>query len=141
MHSSTRQMRHLSILTDSVAPKKTNWMNKPQTAASLPPLLLDTVAGQANIYTERDRTETFGRLIMGEVGRLKGTARVLDVGCGEGLSVNDGHGASALAAIHSGVRERGGCEPDPDIVPNPLLHHFARGTLEEADLPDNYFDL
>lgn len=110
-------------------------------AASLPPLSFDSVVGRANNFTNRDRTETFGRLIMGEVGRLHGTARVLDVGCGQGLSVNDGHGSSALAAIRMGVGELWGCEPDPDVVPNPLLHQFVRGTLEDAELPEGYFDL
>ncbi len=108
---------------------------------SLTPLAFDSVSDCLNLYADRDRTETFGRLVLSEIRHFGGTARVLDVGCGRGLSLNDGHGASVISQFRANGKELWGCEPDPDIVPNPLLHHFARGTLEEAELPDEYFDV
>jgi SAM-dependent methyltransferase len=116
-------------------------MNQSGDAVTLPSLNFDTVTNQLNVFTGRDRTETFARLVLSEARRFGGEARVLDVGCGRGLSVNNDPGASALAGIRSGSAELWGCEPDPDIVPSPLLHHFARGTLEDADLPRDYFDV
>lgn len=116
-------------------------MEKIATLQSLRPLMFSAVAGKASVLTGSDRTETFGRLVMGELARFDGRARVLDIGCGTGLSVNDGHGAIALADICAAGEELWGCEPDPDIVPSRLLDHFALGTLEEAELPDSYFDV
>lgn len=108
---------------------------------ALPSLNFDTVAEQLNVFVGRDRTETFAALVLNEARRFGGKARVLDVGCGKGLSVNNDPGAGALAEIRGSSSELWGCEPDPHIIPNPLLHHFARGTLEDAELPDAYFDV
>ncbi|CAN5414441.1 hypothetical protein BH09GEM1_BH09GEM1_35650 [soil metagenome] len=117
-------------------------MNSESTSAGhLIPLDFDTVVGRANVFTDQNRLSTFGRLILGEISRFDGQARVLDVGCGNGLGVNQSAGVSALSEIQMASGELWGCEPDPDIVPSPLLNHFARGTLEEAELPDAHFDV
>jgi SAM-dependent methyltransferase len=94
-----------------------------------------------NICTDRDRTETFACLVLGAIEDAGGARRVLDVGCGAGLSADGDPTAAALAAIRRGAGELWGCEPDPTIVPHTLLDHFVVGSLEDADLPLGYFDV
>jgi len=105
------------------------------------PLSFDATVGAMNIYTGRDRTETFGRLIVGEAKKIGGGAKILDVGCGSGLGVNDQSGMTSLRDIRSNVLEFWGCEPDAGVMPNSLLDRFERGTLQAATLPESYFDI
>ena len=114
---------------------------KSNVGAHLSPLDFDTVVDRANIFTDRNRLETFAQLVLGEIARFGGTANVLDVGCGSGLGVNQAQGASALSDIRTAAHELWGCEPDPHVVPSPLIQHFVRGTLESAELPDGHFDV
>jgi len=113
----------------------------PYQRSPVQPLSLDSIVDVVNVYTDRDRAETFARLILGEAQAFGGRARILDVGCGRGLGANERTRLTSLEAIRACAIEFWGCEPDPGIVPTSLLDRFERGTLQSAMLPFTYFDI
>jgi SAM-dependent methyltransferase len=87
------------------------------------------------------RVETFGRLVVGEVDSRETPVRALDIGCGKGINTADPVGEHVLDDIRASVSELWGVEPDQSVIPNPKFDRFIRGTLEQAALPQDYFDV
>jgi SAM-dependent methyltransferase len=102
---------------------------------------LNELSGRVNYRPTTNRVETFGRLVIGEIDSRAPNIRALDIGCGKGINTADPAGRHVLDAIRSRVSELWGVEPDASVVPNPTFDRFVRGTLEEADLPEAYFDV
>lgn len=99
------------------------------------------LAGRVNYLPTVNRVETFGGLVVAEIDSRERPVRVLDIGCGKGINTADPVGERVLDAIRASAAELWGVEPDPAVVPNPKFDRFVRGTLEEAELPEGYFDV
>ena len=89
-----------------------------------------------------DRRRALTWLIAREIQRARsergGPVRAIDIGCGRGMAREPGF----TRAISAWVDELWGLEPDPGIVPEKgVFHRYINALLEDAELPENYFDL
>lgn len=101
----------------------------------------DELCRSYNYAVISDRRRLFVRLLHEEFARRTGHLRVLDIGCGEGLG-EDELKVHYLRAIRERSDELWGVEPDRTIQPHHgQLTHFRHGTIEDADLPEGYFDI
>lgn len=106
-------------------------------------LSFDELARRYNAFLTSDRRRVFARLIIQEAATARrvnngAPVRALDVGCGRGI----GRQLVYTEAIGAHIDEFWGVEPDTSVQPRPgLFDHFQHATLEDADLPDNYFDI
>lgn len=65
--------------------------------------------------------------------------RVIDIGCGAGLTRQSNQGQWSIKEL---AGEYWGLEPDSSVVPQPgLFDHFQHSFMENADLPEAYFDV
>lgn len=104
-------------------------------------LPFDELARRYNFRNVSDRARLFVRLLLKELDGRDGPVRALDIGCGNGISTGrDAHGY--LQAIHRRVDALWGVEPDETMTPtHGMFTRFQHAMLEDADLPENYFDL
>ena len=80
----------------------------------------------------------FARILRDECRNLDHPRRVLDIGCGVGL----GRQTKLTRALREEIDEFWGIEPDESIKPEGgVFENFQHALLENAELPENYFDL
>lgn len=80
----------------------------------------------------------FTRLIRRECLDRPSPVRVLDIGCGRGIA----RSFDLVRALRPHIDDLWGVEPDPDVAPQDgLFDHVQTALLEDADLPDNHFDI
>lgn len=104
-------------------------------------LTFDELSQSYNFQNVSDRVRMFARLVRKELEGRESPVRALDIGCGEGLSVGK-DSVNYLRAIHEKTDELWGVEPDPSIEPSHgLFTNFQHALLEDAELPDDYFDV
>lgn len=97
--------------------------------------------GGYHLTPQQPRQRLFAELIAGELKMRSTPTRVLDIGCGTGLGTG-GDRVECLALIRQAATELWGVEPDPAINPeHGLLDHLIHALLEDADLPEHYFDV
>ena len=89
-----------------------------------------------------DRRVMYVRLLIKESLKYTSPVRMLDIGCGNGISANQATSAKLLRALRAHVDELWGIEPDETIQPeHGIFTKLQHATLENADLPENYFEL
>jgi len=89
-----------------------------------------------------DRRRVFVRMLLKEVDKRQRPVRVLDIGCGEGISSEKPVNVEYLRAIRAHVDELWGIEPDEQIEPVAgIMDHFQHATIELADLQANSIDI
>lgn len=87
-----------------------------------------------------DRRRSFVRLVIQEI-QSRHPARVLDIGCGRGISAGRNAG-EYLDAIRFHADEMVGVEPDEDITPRPgIFDDIQHAPMERAYLPANSIDV
>ena len=95
-----------------------------------------------NFKNISDRARLFVRLLTKELEERPHPVRALDIGCGNGISSNREEQTIYLHAIAQETDELWGIEPDAQIQPDHgLFTNFQHALLEDAELPENYFDL
>lgn len=104
-------------------------------------LSMEESARSYNFKTMSDRRTVLTRQIIRECmrARAKGeTVRVMDVGCGRGMERDERY----VAAIKRWADEMWGVEPDESVAPPAsIFDHVRHALLEDADLPENHFDV
>ena len=95
-----------------------------------------------NFSNTKAESGVFTRLLLRECWRIRqetGQApTVLDVGCGQGISLVK----HFTLALRLAVGEFWGVEPDPKMTElSQTFDHLQHALLEDADLPENHFDL
>jgi 2-polyprenyl-3-methyl-5-hydroxy-6-metoxy-1,4-benzoquinol methylase len=99
------------------------------------------LAQQYNFRNVSDRTRLFVRLLLKELDGKTAPVRALDIGCGNGVSTGK-NAQGYLEAVYSRADELWGVEPDESKMPtHGLFTRFQHALLEDADLPEDYFDL
>lgn len=103
---------------------------------------LDQLAASYNFRKVSNFHALFTRLIVKELlsirERLDGEPlRALNVGCGIGI----GRNTALLLAVHDHIDEHWGVEPDESVKGLPIFKHFQHATIEDAELPQRFFDL
>ncbi len=87
-----------------------------------------------------DRRRVFVRLLVKEFNKGNRPVRVLDIGCGGGISAGTDR-VTYLRAIRAHADELWGLEPDESVTPiEGIFDHFQHALMETADLPENSFD-
>lgn len=95
-----------------------------------------------NFRKTSDRRRVFVRLIRNELNSRPRPVRVLDIGCGTGISNDPLSGPQFLQVIRRATDELFGVEPDRSVEPDhQLFDHFQHATMESAELPENHFDV
>lgn len=98
----------------------------------------DEMKPHYNFRRTSDWVKQFVRLLIKECRSLPRPSRVLDIGCGVGI----GRSIDLLKAVRCEVDEFWGLEPDPSVKGDPeIFSSFQNATMEDATLPENYFDL
>ena len=101
-------------------------------------LRFEELARRYNFRTNSDRRRVFARLLIKECEQREKPVRVLDVGCGRGI----GRIRAYQEALRPHVDEYWGIEPDTDVTPmEGLFDRFQHALMEDADLPENHFDV
>lgn len=91
-----------------------------------------------NFEKTSDRRIVFTRLVLDEIAGRAAPVRVLDIGCGSGM----GRSPDFIWAIREQVDELWGVEPDTGVlIEEGLFDRVERDSLEEAALPEDYFDV
>lgn len=104
-------------------------------------LTFGELAERYNFRNVSSRARLFVRLLLKEVQGRDKPVRALDIGCGTGISTGDQR-LMYLRAVAQAVDELWGVEPDTSIQPeHDLFTNFQHALLEDAELPENYFDL
>lgn len=104
-------------------------------------LTFDELAQAYNFRNVSARDLLFVRLLLKEIHSRAHPAHALDIGCGTGISTGK-QNTLLLQAIADHVDELWGIEPDTTIEPtHGLFTRFQHALLEDADLPENHFDL
>jgi 2-polyprenyl-3-methyl-5-hydroxy-6-metoxy-1,4-benzoquinol methylase len=94
-----------------------------------------------NFRNVSSRDRLFVRLLLKEIQGRDKPVHALDIGCGTGISTGP-QNTTLLRALANEVDELWGIEPDTAIQPDHgLFTNFQHALLEEADLPENHFDL
>jgi SAM-dependent methyltransferase len=105
-------------------------------------LTFEELGARYNYDLTSDRRRILVRLLIKECGKRQHPIRALDIGCGTGISEEEGVNAEYLRAFRAHVDELWGVEPDESVTPtHGLIDHFQHATLEAAKLPENYFDI
>lgn len=94
-----------------------------------------------NFRNVSERSKLFVNLLLKEIEGRDSPVRVLDIGCGTGISTGKDR-LVFLQAVAEKADELWGVEPDESIVPeHDFFANFQHALLEDAELPENYFDL
>ncbi len=102
----------------------------------------ERLAQTYNYRNVSDRSRLFVRLILKEIARRPQPVRLLDVGCGEGLGTTRRFAKPSIHRIRLAAQELWGVEPDTNAVPvQNVFDRHLYSTVEEADLPEQYFDI
>lgn len=105
-------------------------------------LSFDELIRSYNFRNVSDRALLFIRLLLKELDGRASPIRALDIGCGNGISSSREHQTNYLHAIAKKTDELWGVEPDTSIQPDHgLFTNFQHAMLEDAELPENHFDL
>ncbi len=98
----------------------------------------EQLADAYNFQTNTGWVGLSARLFRDECMRHDRPRKVLDIGCGKGIGLRP----ELTAGVRQGVDEFWGIEPDESITPaEGMFDHFQHALLEDADLPENYFDV
>jgi SAM-dependent methyltransferase len=98
----------------------------------------DQLARSYNFERTSDDRLILSNLICRELDSLTGTRRVIDIGCGRGIGLDD----TFQRRIAGRTQELWGIEPDPSIRPGDgIFTHFQHALLETASIPENSFDV
>lgn len=98
----------------------------------------EELAGRYNFLNLSSFARVLASLILGEIKKIPGPARVLDVGCGRGI----GRQLQPQQEIQEAAGEFWGIEPDTSVQPaDGLFDSFQHALMETAELPENSFDL
>lgn len=101
-------------------------------------LPFDELARRYNFRLTSDRRRLFTRLVLKECDALAPPVRVLDVGCGRGI----GRQPVYQAAIRRVADEYWGIDADDSVAPpDGMFDHHQCALMEDADLPEDHFDL
>ncbi len=91
--------------------------------------------------TISDRRVVFVRLILKELDKRSRPNRVLDIGCGTGIS-ESGQSHLFTRAIAEHADEFWGIEPDISLSPQPgIFDHFQHAHMETAEVPPASIDV
>lgn len=105
-------------------------------------LSFEQLAGSYNFRNVSDRARLFVLLLLKELDGRSSPVRALDIGCGNGISSSRDQQTDFLQAIAAKTDELWGVEPDTAIQPtHGLFTNFQHALLEDAQLPENHFDL
>ncbi|MGH7243337.1 MAG: class I SAM-dependent methyltransferase [Phycisphaerales bacterium] len=88
-------------------------------------------------HDRSDRVSLFCSFIRNEAERYGEAARGLDIGCGVGIGMRP----SATTSVAKCFGELWGVEPDATIQQAPVFARVQHAVFEQAELPDNYFNL
>lgn len=101
---------------------------------------IEQLAGGYHYHTLGDRRKVFTDIVIDEMSVVD-QPKALDVGCGKGISA----GVKAeeyLRRVREHAHELWGLDPALTEPPaHGMLDQFRHGLAEEADLPENYFDV
>lgn len=98
----------------------------------------EAMRSQYNFRHTTPRGKVFARLVREHCAGLTRPVRVLDIGCGRGIERD----IESTRTIRPVVDEFWGIEPDPSVTPpEGVFDNFQHALLEDAKLPENYFDL
>ncbi len=98
----------------------------------------DELSRRYNFRLTSDHRVVITRLILKECRTRPSPVRVLDVGCGRGISRYPEY----QAAIRDVADEYWGLDPDEGVAPpEGLFDHHQVALMEAAELPEDYFDL
>lgn len=101
-------------------------------------LTFQELAERYNFQKTSDWIQLFVRLLIKECRRIGRPVRALDIGCGYGI----GRSMELLEAAKAEIDELWGLEPDPAVKHDTVLFaNFQNSTMEQATLPENYFDI
>ena len=101
-------------------------------------LPFEELARRYNFRKTSSHAEFMTRLVVDECRKRPHPVRVLDIGCGRGL----GRKPELSFIIRRFADELWGVEPDGSVdPPEGLLDHHRVASIEEADLPADYFDV
>jgi 2-polyprenyl-3-methyl-5-hydroxy-6-metoxy-1,4-benzoquinol methylase len=110
-------------------------------AAAHDDLSFSELASRYNFRNVSSRDRLFVRLLLKELAGRDKPIHVLDIGCGTGISTGENN-TLLLRAVADQTDELWGVEPDTSIQPDHgLFTHFQHALLEDAELPENHFDL
>jgi len=101
-------------------------------------LPFDALASRYNFENTSDRSRIFTRLVLKECLARPRPRRVLDIGCGKGIELC----VDFQWAIREQADELWGLEPDAALAPvGGLFDHYLTDLMEQAPLPEAYFDV
>jgi SAM-dependent methyltransferase len=88
-------------------------------------------------HDQSNRVSMFCSFIRNEAERYGDSVRGLDIGCGVGIGMRP----SATEAVSRCFRTLWGIEPDVNVKQPPVFSHVEHAVFENANLPDNSFEL
>ncbi len=104
-------------------------------------LTFEELSARYNFRNTSDRRVVFSRLLIRECQRLRREGkplRVVDIGCGRGMGMNEGY----VAALKPWIDELWGIEPDSSVIPPPdIFDEVQHSLFEDASIPENSIDL
>ncbi len=101
-------------------------------------LTFDELSRRYNFRLTSDHRVVITQLILKECRTRPSPVRVLDVGCGRGISRHPEY----QVAIRGAADEYWGLDPDEGVAPpEGLFDHHQFALMEAAELPEDYFDL
>jgi SAM-dependent methyltransferase len=105
-------------------------------------LSFEELSSRYNFALTSDRRRVLVRLLIKESQKRPRPVRALDIGCGTGISEQEGENVKYLRGVRDHVDELWGIEPDVNILPHHgLLDHFQHAVMETANLPADGFDV
>jgi SAM-dependent methyltransferase len=100
-------------------------------------MTFDQFVGQTNMMPDCSFQPLFTQLVLKELAARK-TPAALDIGCGTGI----GRFTDYTRVISANTDALWGVEPDETIEQMPgVFHSFQHALLEDAQLPENHFDV
>ena len=126
----------------STGPEAVDWPQIVRPTEAHDALPFGELSARYNYGLTSDRRGVLVRLLIRECLSRARPVRVLDIGCGTGISEEPKVNVEYLRAVRQFADELWGVEPDPGVSPDHgLLDQFQHATLEGAKLPENHFDV